>query len=186
MGLPHEAPAQVARLYAMVHGGRMAGRPDALASSVHDAHDIDAPSDPIVSRIFRYWDSKRGPRRMPSRADIDPIELRRHVNNVILYDVIEVGRLYRIRLVGSAIVEFYGVNATGEWAGSHMPPEAAAQMIEILTGVVIGKAPCFRAGRAHWHKDKSYRTFEACFLPLSPDDEQVDKIFGAIAFDITT
>ena len=164
----------------------MPQRPEAQAGSVDDAHDIEAPTDPIVSRIFRYWDGKRGARRMPRRADIDPIDLRKHVNNVILYDVVEVGRLYRIRLVGSAIVEFYGVNTTGEWAGSHMPPAAAAQMIDILTGVVINKAPCFRAGRAHWHRDKSYRMFEACFLPLSPDGERVDKILGGIAFDVAS
>lgn len=161
----------------------MVGRPSAPAGSVGDARDVEAPTDPIVSSVFRYWDSKRGARRMPSRADIDPADLRRNVSNVILYDVVEVGKLYRVRLVGSAIVEFYGVNTTGAWAGAYMPPEAAAQMIDILTRVVINKAPCFRAGHAHWHRDKSYRSFEACFLPLSADGEQVDKIVGAIAFD---
>ena len=164
----------------------MVRRPDVLAGSVHDAHDQEAPTDPIVSSIYRYWDGKRGGRRMPSRADIDPAGLRRNISNVILYDVVEVGRLYRVRLVGGAIVEFYGVNTTGAWAGASMSPEAAAQMIDILTGVVINKAPCFRAGRAHWHRDKSYRMFEACFLPLSPDGERVDKILGGIAFDVAS
>ena len=153
------------------------------ASAIRTARDIDAPSHPVVCEIFDYWNGKRGPRRMPSRADIDPIELRRLVHHVVLYDVVEPGRLYRVRLVGSAIVDFYGVNATGAWAGSHMPPASAAQMIEILTSVVAGRAPRLRAGLAHWHADKSYRSYEACFLPLSSDGEHVDKILAGIGFD---
>ena len=142
------------------------------------AHDIAAPTDPIVVQIHRYWDEKRGTRRMPNRTDIDPAELGRLVVNVLLYEVLEPGKLYRIRLVGGAIVDFYGVNTTGELAGAAMPPAAAAQMSEILNSIVANRAPRFRAGFAHWHKDRSYRKFEACFLPLSPDDDRVDKILG--------
>jgi hypothetical protein len=159
------------------------GKGDFSADAASAARDIAEPADPIVAAIFGYWEGKRGGRRMPSRADIDPAELRRLLPNVMLYEVVAPGRLYTIRLVGGAIVDFYGVNSTGQMAGSRMPPDAAAQMIEILTSVVLRRAPRFRAGLAHWHRDKSYRSFEACFLPLSPDDDCVDKILAGVAFD---
>lgn len=158
-------------------------RPKTRTDAERGARDIAGPSDPIVTRIHRYWSDKRGGRRMPSRADIDPAELGRLVLNVMLYDVEEPGKLYRVRLVGGAIVDFHGVNATGEIAGTFMPPTSAAQTIEILNAVVANRAPRFRAGFAHWSRDKSYRQFEACFLPLSPDDDRVDKILAGIAFD---
>ena len=149
---------------------------------IRDAADIPAPVDPILVRLYEYWQSKRNGRQMPSRADIDPAELRRLVYNVMLYDVVEPGRLYRIRLVGQAIVDFVGANNAGQWATATMPPEAAARMTEILNSVVARRAPRFRTGHAYWHRDKSYRKFEACFLPLSPDGRTVDKIFAGNTF----
>jgi hypothetical protein len=120
---------------------------------------------------------------MPGRADMDPpIELRGLASNIILYDVLGAGQ-YRIRLVGQAIVEFTGYDSTGKPAALSMPPRAAEITIEILDSVVSQRAPRFRAGLAHWHRDKSYRKFEACFLPLSPDDDTVDIILTGIAFD---
>lgn len=144
------------------------------------ANDTAALSHPLVSAIHRYWDGKRGARSMPRRADLDPVELRGLVENIVLYDVVEGG--YRVRLVGNAIVEFEGRNTTGEWAGSSRPPEVATQLIDILGSIVSQRTPRFRTGVVHWHRDRTYRQFESCFLPLSPDDSNVNMILNAIAF----
>jgi hypothetical protein len=151
------------------------------------AEDIPALSDPAVMAIFAYWDSKRGTRRMPSRADIDPVDLRSLVNNIALYDVVvplsgKMGPLYRVRLVGSDIVEFDGRNTTGEWVGTGKPPELVAQITGMLTDIVTHRAPRFRSGLVYWNRDKSYRRFESCFLPLSPDDGAVNMILNAVSF----
>ncbi len=152
------------------------------------AGDIATLSDPTVTAIFSYWEHKRGTRRMPSRADIDPVELRALVNNIELYDVVEpqfcgeMGPLYRVRLVGSDIVEFDGRNTTGEWVGTDKPPELAAQITGMLTSIVASRAPRFRTGVVYWNRDKTYRRFESCFLPLSPDDDAVNMILNAVAF----
>lgn len=147
-----------------------------------DARDISAPVDPLIVRLFEYWRRKCAGRTMPRRADIDPVEMRALVNNVILFEVVEPISRFRVRLVGQAIIDFVGFNSTGRYAGDDMPPDSAARMIAILADVVARRAPRFRAGFAHWHRDKSYRNFEACFLPLSDDDRTVDKILGGITF----
>jgi hypothetical protein len=148
-----------------------------------EAHDIPAPQDPVLMRILEYWNSKRGGRSMPSRADMDPpLELRGLASNIILYDVLGPAQ-YRVRLVGQAIVEFSGYDATGRPAAASMSPRAAEITIEILDSVASRRAPRFRAGLVHWHRNKSYRKFEACFLPLSRDDNTVDIILGGVTFD---
>jgi hypothetical protein len=38
--------------------------------------------------ILSYWQGKRAGRAMPARADICPFELRRHLPNIILLDVV--------------------------------------------------------------------------------------------------
>jgi hypothetical protein len=154
------------------------------SEGIRDASDIAAPTDPILLRIFDYWKEKCGDRDVPLRADIDPVELRNLVHHVMLYDVVELGRLYRIRLVGQAIVDFVGVNNTGKFAHDTVPPDAAERMNEILTTVVTRRAPRFRAGFAYWHTGKAYRRFEACFLPLSSDGQTVDKILAGNIFAI--
>ena len=40
-----------------------------------------------IHGIYRYWDSKRQGRRMPSRADMDPVEIPEYLSNVIPVDV---------------------------------------------------------------------------------------------------
>ena len=148
------------------------------------ANDIAALGDPTVYAIYRYWDTKRGARRMPGRADIDPVELRGLVQNIVLHDVVEGGGGggYRIRLVGGTVVEFEGRNYTGEWAGTGRTPEVATQLINILDSIVSRRMPRFRAGVVYWHRDKTYRQFESCFLPLSPNNGKVNMILNAIAF----
>jgi hypothetical protein len=63
-----------------------------------------------------------------------------------------------------------------------MPPRAARTLIEILDAVTTDRAPKFRTGKAHWHPDKAYRDFEACFLPLSPDGENVNFVLAGVCF----
>lgn len=146
------------------------------------ADDIATLSDPVVTAIFAHWDRKRGTRRVPSRGDIDPVELRGLVNNIALYDVVEPGPLYRVRLVGSDIVEFDGRNTTGEWVGAGKPPTLVAQITALLTSIVVSRSPRFRSGVVYWNRDKSYRRFESCFLPLSPDDRAVNMILNAVSY----
>lgn len=148
-----------------------------------EVYDIPAPEDPVLVRIFEYWNEKRAGRSMPRRADMDPpVELRGRASNIMLYDVLGPGK-YRVRLVGQAIVEFSGYDATGKPAGAAMAAKAAETTIGILDSVAASREPRFRAGLAHWHRDKSYRRFEACFLPLSPDDSRVDIILAGLTFD---
>jgi hypothetical protein len=144
--------------------------------------DIATLSDPTVAAIYAYWDGKRGTRRMPSRADLDPVDLRGLVNNIALYDVVEPGPLYRVRLVGSDIAEFDGRNTVGEWVGTGKPPEMVAQITGMLTSIVTGRLPRFRAGLVYWSRDKGFRRFESCFLPLSSDDRAVNMILNAASF----
>lgn len=148
-----------------------------------EARDIDAPEDPVLVRILEYWNAKRAGRSMPSRAELDPpVELRGLVSNIILYDVLGPGQ-YRVRLVGQSIVEFSGYDSTGKAAAASMPAKAAEITIGILDSVVSRRAPRFRSGFAHWHRDKSYRKFEACFMPLSRDGKTVDIILAGVTFD---
>jgi hypothetical protein len=142
---------------------------------------IAAPRHPRLQELYTCWETLRGGRAMPSRTDIDPTRIPKLLPHIILYNVGGPGA-YTIRLVGESVQSFVGQNATGRPAGWVMDRRAAETMILILDAVVTERAPKFRIGKAHWHQDKSYREFEACFLPLSTDGVAVNIILGAVTF----
>ena len=142
---------------------------------------IAAPQHPQLRQLYDYWQALRGSRAMPSRVDIDPTQIPKVLPQIIMYNVDGPGA-YTVRLVGENVRSFVGQNATGRRAGSIMDPRSAETMIHILDSVVAERAPKFRAGKAHWHQDKAYREFEACFLPLSTDGVAINVILGAVTF----
>jgi hypothetical protein len=123
--------------------------------------------DPQMQALHTYWLAKCGARAMPAREDIDPSE-------------IKPPNRYRIRLVGTAVVDFLGREITGQMAGAHMPPDAERTMYRILDTVAETRAPVFRAGKAYWSSEKAFYDFEACFLPLSRDGRAVNLILSGV------
>lgn len=151
-------------------------------SVVAAASFIEAPRNPHLVALHEYWLGKRDGRALPSRSDIDPAEIKPLLPHVMLYDA-DPASDFRIRLVGQSIVEFVGHNFTRRGATEGMPPVAAQNMRRLLGLVAAQARPIFRAGKAYWWHDRSYRDFEACFLPLAPTGGAVNIILGGVTFD---
>ena len=143
---------------------------------------IEAPSHPKLQQLLAYWTAKRGDRAAPARAEIRPEEIKSLLPDVMIWNVEKVGGPFTIRLVGENIVRFVGRNNTGASATAGMPEEAAAVMTAVLTQVAQTLTPIFRAGKTFWHREKSYRDFEVCYLPLSTDGISANMILGGLKF----
>jgi hypothetical protein len=155
-----------------------------VAELTTQAAFIDGPRDPRLRSLFDYWNGLRGGRIVPLRADFDPTAIPQLLPFVFMYGTSPEGG-YVIRLVGEEVVQFVGRNATGHPAGTIMPPRSAEIIVKILDTVTAERAPKFRAGKAHWLAVKSYRDYEACFLPLSSDGESVNIVLCGLAFPRT-
>src|SRR5215510_6304357 len=76
----------------------------------------DELSDPALLRFYDFCESLRGGRQMPSRRDLDPVQVPRgFLPNVMLVDVLPDQQRYRYRLIGSNIVTATGENRTGRF-----------------------------------------------------------------------
>src|SRR5215470_18008072 len=76
---------------------------------------MDGPfASPDMNEVHAYWLAKRGQRRMPSRWDIDPGNLRRLLRNLMLVDVLYNPIRFRYRLIGTNIVDAAGEDRTGQ------------------------------------------------------------------------
>ncbi len=67
--------------------------------------------DPRLVSLYDYWNAKRGARRMPTRADIDPLEMRSWLGNLLLIEVVD--NRFTYRLYGTKFVDSFGVDMTG-------------------------------------------------------------------------
>ncbi|HEX9464233.1 MAG TPA: PAS domain-containing protein [Alphaproteobacteria bacterium] len=69
-------------------------------------------SEPRLRALYDYWDGKRCARPMPTRADLDPLEMRAWLGNLVLIDVTP-DRRFVYRLYGTVFVDSFGIDMTG-------------------------------------------------------------------------
>jgi hypothetical protein len=121
---------------------------------------------------------------MPTRADIDPLEMRQWLPRLSLVDVSPDGRDFTYRLVGTQMVDLLGVNPTGRSVATAWPEEMAETVVEGYRTVVETRKPVFCQQINGWMEDQK-PTAWAMRLPLSSDGEDVDMILAYLSDNIT-
>nr|RAW04047.1 hypothetical protein DBT41_09730 [Aerococcus urinae] len=73
---------------------------------------------PEQRELYDYWRRKGADGRFPTRADIQPAELKALLPSLSLLDILGDGPLnLRVRLAGTRLREYYGVETTGRRVG---------------------------------------------------------------------
>jgi len=147
-----------------------------------DVQELDRPRDEEIRWLHAWWLDSRGARAVPARADFDPAAFPRLLPHIMLVDILPPPDIYRVRLSGEAINEFYGGSIAGRRPCDYLPPEAVAVVGNLTQALVGERQPIFRAGQVHWQADKRYKRFESCLLPLATDGSTVDMVLAAIKF----
>jgi hypothetical protein len=155
------------------------------------AADGPEPQSPVLLALLRYWQSKCRPgddsaRRLPSRTDLDPLELRGLLPHIYLIDVLPAEApdrwRFRVRLLGEKHVEVYGAGLVGKVIDDVFPPAAAAEFNRLYAAVVRRRLPVVNHGRVSWIRNKEWLEYEGMHAPLASDGVTVDCIFGTGAF----
>jgi len=141
-------------------------------------------SDPVLIGALAYWRSKRGSRSMPSRRDIDPVEVPRLLPNLQLIEIVAGGR-WRYRLIGTALVEAFGRDYTGQFPDELFDAPRARSIIETHNAVRHARQPMFLRSRYITTKDVDI-VANRLYLPLSDDDRDVNMILGALTLGFGT
>jgi hypothetical protein len=135
-----------------------------------------------LQRLFDYWESKRGGREMPSRADIDPLDLGFVIGNVILIDVIAGSPPgFRIRLHGTNLTERVGYELTGKKL-DELPQAEFRELARLsFTKVATTAAPLHALNDRIL--DEQIRRYETVILPMSSDGSRVDMLLCGLIYD---
>ena len=137
---------------------------------------------PKLQQLYDYWSAKRGERKMPSRADIDPLDMTFIIGNVILVDVIAGTPLgFRIRLHGTNLVERVHYELTGKMLDD-LPQVQFRNLTRKSFTKVANTAEPLRALNDRVLDDQ-LRRYETIILPLSGDDTRVDMLLCGMIYD---
>lgn len=132
--------------------------------------------------LFDYWQSLRGPRAMPARADIDPLEIPRNILPWLYILAVSDDGNHRFRLAGTGLDTVFNAEITGK------------RVDEVLEGRDLENARRsydFVISRARpWYSSVLYRAderweirYSRLTLPLGPDGEKPDFLIGGLFLD---
>ncbi len=138
---------------------------------------IDDISDPDLRLLHSYWLSKRGSRRMPRRAEIDPVDIPTLLPLVFLVDVRQRPLRFRFRLIGTAICARWGGDATWKYLDQlDLDGEREVVLRQYAAVVETGK-PRFDVEVITTDDGRDVR-YERLLLPLSEDDATPNILLG--------
>ncbi len=100
--------------------------------------------------------------------------------NIYMADVIDGGRRFRWRLLGSDVITMAGRNATGRFFDELYKAEDYRNFTASFAAVVAAMQPMRSLGSFSF-ADRSFIHFEALEVPLTQDGAAVDVILGIAA-----
>ncbi len=135
-----------------------------------------------IARVRDHWESKRQGRQMPARRDINPAELRDVLPMLQLYDLIDGGKAFRVRLLGTKITQALGEDPTAQTVVRSADDRLTQRMFAVIDRVVKRKRPLIARAERTAVEKMSFAQVESIHLPLSEDGQNPDTLLAATVF----
>jgi hypothetical protein len=133
-----------------------------------------------LRKLYDYWEEKRGERQFPARHDLDPLEFRFALGNIVLVDVEHAPMRFRFRLVGTEVVKYEGVDPTGKYLDELHLAELRQMLDGAYRDAVAARVPVHNVRERFL--DGRMRRFEVLDLPLSADGDTIDMLMIGVSF----
>ncbi len=150
--------------------------------STYSVVSLDAIENAITRTALDYWRMLRRGRKMPSRAELSPRDMRAILHNVVLIRVIDGGRDYEYRIVGGVFAWAYDVNFQGMYLTQieAAAPEHGERMRKLYEHVRFhGEALGLYGWVGREVKDSPFVYYESVVLPFGDDGVTVDHLLVA-------
>lgn len=149
--------------------------------------DTEPPFDiqePRLRSLYCYWHSKMHGDALPSRTDIDPLEMKQWLGNLMLIEFHGDVSSYQIRLDGTNLEHYYGTRRTGFGVEKLTSEDERELLIAQYSTVLDQKRPAYFEAD-FTNSDGVYSRQAKLILPLSADKERVDMVLVGIYFRTT-
>ena len=144
---------------------------------------FDRVKDERLRRFCAYWLRARGARVMPSREQIDPVDISFVLAHVWLYDLVPPNR-FRCRLAGEDVARLFRPSPRGRFLDEIFSADHGAEVTSRFMNMVERRqgthtvGPCYLSGERQVFGER-------ITLPLSTDGTTVDALIGATIYDLS-
>ena len=154
----------------------------ALSNHWHMACDPTlAFAEPCYTDMLGIWQTKAGPRKMPSRSQMTARDLKPYLRNIILVErEEEKPSRYRWRLIGTSVTEIVG-HLTGKQFDDSVPPEHLQRWNGVCDMILESEQPWRFLGRVHI-RGREYLKAEHLYMPLADDSDLRRFVMGLCRF----
>ncbi|MGH6891430.1 MAG: PAS domain-containing protein [Dongiaceae bacterium] len=135
----------------------------------------------VLRHLVAHWQRMRACRRMPARADFDPLDARFALGHISLIDVHRDPSRFYFRLDGTKQVDLFGVDCTRRYLDEAMPGDHAEMASASYREVVECREPRYHRRRIPFHE--RLIDYEIVILPFSNDSQRVDMLMTGIVPD---
>jgi hypothetical protein len=149
-------------------------------TEIDTEHPFDIP-EPRLRSLYDYWHSKMHGSDLPGRTDIDPLEMKQWLGNLMLIEFHGDVSNYQIRLDGTNLEHYYGTRRTGFGVEKLTSDEERRLLMEQYSAVLDAKRPAYYEAE-FTNSDGVYSRQAKLILPLSADKEKVDMVLVGIYF----
>jgi len=143
--------------------------------------DIDTKRYPEIARALSYWRAKRGARLLPSRADIDPLDLSIDLPRIMMAEVTHDPLEFRYRVAGTGTFRVHGEELTGKHPRELQPPEYGMLIYTHYCEAVARRAPILHL--IQLNVGDVATSYARIILPLASDGEKVDRLLTVECYE---
>jgi len=137
-------------------------------------------SDVKIRKIYEYWLKKCSGGALPARRDIDPVDVYDCLSMLMILDVVDGGRDFRIRLAGSEVEDAHDRPLKGVMVSDMGQGAEMKALLERFQSVVRTREPDFRSASLAM-VGRAFIEFDRVALPLAEDGETVTHLLCCYA-----
>jgi hypothetical protein len=142
---------------------------------------------PHLNHLYQYWSEKRHGRPLPSRNDIDPVEIKAAIwPHIMMLDVVYEGTSprFRYRRIGRVFTDAMGEDPTGRFIDEVLPDKSGYQ--QYIMGIYIElcrvRKPMYTENVFELTGQMVPMLTKRLSLPLSNDGVNVNMVLAGHVF----
>lgn len=142
---------------------------------------VEETVDAGLRQLCGRWNEVRAGRPMPRREELNPFALRGMLKFAQLFDVIDGGRDFRVRVMGSGLSDQSGLQLTGKYVSEFDNASLRTRIHTALWRVCETKEPVRLYAPHSALLQLAHRQIEVVCLPLG-DETQVTQVIAGVIY----
>ncbi|MCZ8310003.1 MAG: PAS domain-containing protein [Magnetospirillum sp.] len=138
----------------------------------------------LLETLFGYWESLNSRAGIPEKLSFNPIDIPGLVwPRIFMIDILEGLRNYRVRLLGTYLVDAYGQDFKGcRLDDDEIPRITQSATYRLLPKLQLSGKPQYFFGTTPFRYTDSYREVEQVLMPLADSTGRIAYAVGGVDY----